>query len=151
MAQINKSLEAMGSTGINLYLSGSYANLVEGQLEAGLMEDARTILDKAFTFVEETDERYWESELFRLKGELLITDGEISGAEACLKNAIDIARKQNAKSLELRAAMSLSHLWQQQGKKSRAKKVLAEVYDWFTEGFDTPDLVQAKALLDELK
>jgi len=148
--QIRKGFEALRAEGIGLYLSGTFATLAEGQLRANLMEDARTTLDKAFAFVEETDERYWESELFRLKGELLIADGEISGAEACLKKAVDIARKQSAKSLELRAAMSLSRLWQQQGKKTQAKKMLVEVYNWFTEGFDTPDLLEAKALLDEL-
>ena len=134
-----------------MYFSGTYANLFEGQLEAGFLEDARTTLDEAFKFVEETDERYWELELFRLKGELLIMDGEISGAEACMKRAIEIAQKQKAKSLELRAAMSLSCVWKEQGKKTQARKMLAEVYDWFTEGFDTPDLIEAKTLLDELK
>jgi predicted ATPase len=141
----------MKSEEIAIYFSGTFTTLVEKQLEAGLLDDARVSLDEAFVFVAETDERYWEAELFRLKGELLFADGEISGAEACLNKAIEIARKQSAKSLELRAAMSLSRLWSEQGKKAKAKKLLAEVYNWFTEGFDTPDLVEAKALLDDLE
>ena len=107
-------------------------------------------LDEAFEFVDETDERYWEAELFRLKGELLFKDGEISGAEACLLRAIEITRKQSAKSLELRAAMSLGRLWGEQGKRAKAKKLLGEIYNWFTEGFDTPDLIEAKTLLENL-
>jgi len=101
-----------------------------------------------FTFVEETDERYWEAELFRLKGELLFADGEVSGAEACLNKAIEIAQQQKAKSLELRAVMSLCKMWKEKlGKRAKAYKKLNEIYNWFTEGFDTPDLVEAKELL----
>jgi len=151
IVQLNKGFETLREEGIGLYLSGTFATLAEGQLRADLIEDARATIDEAFKFVEETDERYWESELFRLKGELLIMDGEISGAEACMNRAIEIAQKQSAKSLELRAAMSLSRLWQQRGKKTQAKKMLVEVYNWFTEGFDTPDFIEAKELLDKLK
>jgi predicted ATPase len=151
IVQLNESFEALREEGIGLYLSGTFATLAEGQLRADLMEDARTSLDKAFAFIEETNERYWESELFRLKGELLLLDGEVSGGEACMNRAIEIAQKQKAKSLELRAAMSLSRLWKQQGKKTQAQKVLGEIYNWFTEGFDTPDLKEAKALLDDLE
>ena len=147
---IRKGMTEMRSEEIAIYFSGTFATLVEGQLKKGLFEDARTSLDEAFAFVDKTDERYWEAELFRLKGELLLVDHEIAGAEACLNRAIEIARKQSAKSLELRAAMSLSRLWGERGKKNIAKKLLMEVYNWFTEGFDTPDLVEAKALLDEL-
>jgi len=148
---IQKGMAGMQSEDIGIYFSGTFATLAEKQLKAGLLEDARTSLDEAFAFVDETDERYWEAELFRLKGELLFHDGEITGAEACLNKAIEIARKQSAKSLELRAVMSLSRLWGKQGKKAKAKKLLTEVYNWFTEGFDTPDLIEAKALLDELE
>ena len=151
LVQIKEGMAAMRSEGIRLYFSGTLASLVEGQLEANLLEEARTSLDEAFAFIEETNERYWEAELFRLKGELLFRDGEITGAEACLNKAVEISQKQNVKSLELRAAMSLSRLWSKQGKKAKAKKLLAEVYNWFTEGFDTPDLIEAKALLVELE
>jgi predicted ATPase len=94
----------------------------------------------------------YEAELHRIKGELLLreTAADEQQAEACFQNALKIARGQSAKSLELRAAMSLSRLWQSQGKKAEAQNLLAEVYGWFTEGFDTADLKQAKLLLEEL-
>ena len=115
-----------------------------GQLEAGL-----TALSKALALVEKTGERYYEAELHRLQGELLLQQAasEASHAEACFQQALDIARCQQAKSLELRAAMSLGRLWHQQGKRQEAWALLAGVYNWFTEGFDTADLQEAKALL----
>jgi predicted ATPase len=115
-----------------------------GQPEAGL-----TVLSEALALVETTGERYYEAELHRLKGELLLLHAapEVSHAETCFQQALDIARRQQAKSLELRAAMSLARLWQQQGKRQEARVLLAGVYDWFTEGFNTADLQEAKALL----
>ena len=103
--------------------------------------------------VEQHEERWWEAEIYRLQGVLLLrqTGTSQAEAEAWLQRALDVARRQEAKSLELRAAMSLSRLWQQQGKRAEARVLLAEVYDWFTEGFDTADLQDAKALLEELK
>ena len=96
--------------------------------------------------------RWWEAELYRLKGELLLqhSAAQPEEAEACFQQALDIARRQQAKSLELRAAMSLSRLWQQQGKRDEARELLAPLYGWFTEGFDTADLQEAKALLEAL-
>jgi predicted ATPase len=90
--------------------------------------------------------------LHRVKGELLLTNtpNAPSEAEACFNLALDIARKQSARSLELRAATSLARLWQEQRKLQEARDLLAPIYDWFTEGFDTADLKEAKALLDEL-
>ena len=109
------------------------------------------MLSEALTLVEKNDERWWESELHRLKGELLllgsVRDGE--QAEAELTRALGIARRQDAKSLELRAATSLARLWHRWGKRSEARELLAPVYGWFTEGFDT-DLREAKILLDGL-
>ena len=102
--------------------------------------------------MEKNDERWWEAELYRLKGELLLarsTENQTE-AEACFHQALDVARHQQARSLELRAAMSLSWLWQQQGKPDEARELLAPIYGWFTEGFDTADLQEAKGLLDEL-
>jgi len=113
--------------------------------------------------VEKTEERFWEAEIYRLKGELLLTvkgterssrvigarlDGE--SPEGCFLTAIEIARRQEGKSLELRATVSLARLWQQQGKKGQARHMLADIYGFFTEGFDTIDLQQAQALLQEL-
>ena len=99
-----------------------------------------------------TGERYFEAELHRLKGELLLQQDAGSGdeAETCFRQALDVARCQQAKSLELRAAMSLSRLWQHQGKRDEARQLLAEIYGWFPEGFDTTDLQEAQALLEEL-
>jgi predicted ATPase len=115
--------------------------------EAGL-----AALAEALTLVDATDERWWEGELYRFKGELLLRQlvPDAQEAETCLRQALDIARQQQAKSLALRAAMSLSRLWQQQGKRDEARELLAPVYGWFTEGFDTADLQEAKALLEEL-
>jgi predicted ATPase len=102
--------------------------------------------------VEQHEDRWWEAEVCRLRGVLLLRQPGTSPAEAeaWLQRALDVARRQEAKSLELRAAMSLSRLWQQQGKRREARDLLAGVYGWFTEGFDTADLQEAKALLDAL-
>src|SRR5262249_5367331 len=102
--------------------------------------------------VDTTGERWYEPELYRLKGALLLqqnSDHQVE-AESSFHHALEIARNQQAKSFELRTATSLARLWQQQGKRQEAHDLLAPVYGWFTEGFDTPDLIEAKALLDEL-
>ena len=116
-----------------------------GQGEAGL-----TVLAQALTVAHNSGERYYEAQLHRLKGELLLAlPGEQDvEAEACFQQALEVARRQQAKSSELRAAMSLSRLWQQQGKRTEAHELLAPIYSWFTEGFDTADLQEAKALLE---
>ena len=119
----------------------------DGQAEEGLR-----LLAEALTGVSHRGERFWEAELHRLQGELLLalsTDHQAE-AEACFHQALDIARRQEAKALELRAATSLSCLWQRQGKRAEAYELLAPVYGWFTEGFDTADLREAKALLEAL-
>jgi predicted ATPase len=102
--------------------------------------------------VETTEERWYEAELYRLRGELLLqhTMAEPGEAEACFQHALTIARHQHATSWELRAATSLSRLWQQQGKRDAARQLLAPIYGWFTEGFDTADLREARTLLEEL-
>jgi predicted ATPase len=104
------------------------------------------------TLVVETEERWWEADLHRLKGALLLqlSNPDVAQAEACFQQAIAIARPQQAKALELRAALNLSRLWQQQGQRAAARDLLVPIYGWFTEGFDTPDLQEAKALLEEL-
>jgi predicted ATPase len=118
-----------------------------GQPEVGL-----TVLTEALALVDTTGERWSEPELYRLKGELLLQQhsDDQGEAESCFYHALDIARTQQAKSFELRAATSLARLWQRQGKRQEAYDLLAPVYHWFTEGFDTVDLQEAKALLDEL-
>jgi len=115
------------------------------QTEAGL-----AVLAEALTVAHENGEHHYEAELYRLKGELLLQqdDPDEPEAESCLRQAVDVARQQQAKSLELRAAVSLSRLWHSQGKRVAAYQLLAEVYGWFTEGFDTPALQEAKGLLE---
>jgi predicted ATPase len=120
------------------------------------------MLADALTIVDKTGERYYEAELYRLKGELTLQKLSVLScqsqpltpstqeAEACFRKAIEISQRQQAKSLELRAVMSLSRLWQQQGKQKQAHKVLSEIYNRFTEGFDTKDLQEAKGLIDSL-
>src|SRR5262245_7790380 len=124
------------------------AHTVAGQAEAGL-----EVLTEALALVDHTGERYWEAELYRLKGELLLQQAILDApqAEACFQQALAIARRQQAKSWELRAAMSLARLWQQQGKRQEAHDLLGPVYNWFTEGFDTADLQDAKTLLQALE
>ena len=100
--------------------------------------------------VEKTDERYWEAELYRLKGELSFKQEDHPCAEINFNKAIEIARRQSAKSLELRAVMSLCRLREKQGRKEEAHQALTRIFNWFTEGFDTPDLIEAKRLLQEL-
>jgi predicted ATPase len=117
------------------------------------MDDGLQALVEAHTLVEQHEERVWEAEVCRLRGVLLLRQPGTPQAEAetWLRRALGVARRQAAKSLELRAATSLARLWQQQGKRADAHQLLAEVYDWFTEGFDTADLQEARALLDTLK
>ena len=107
---------------------------------------------EAHTLVEQHEERWWEAEVCRLRGVLLLRQAMTpqEEAETCFQQALEVARHQQAKSLELRAAMSLSQLWQQQGRRAEAWELLAPVYGWFTEGFDTADLQEAKALLETL-
>jgi class 3 adenylate cyclase/predicted ATPase len=151
MAQIYQGLTAWRATGAEVQRPYWLALLAEacgtlGQPEAGL-----TALAEALTLADKTRERWYEPELYRLKGALLLqqTSANHGEAAACFHQALDVARAQQAKSLELRAAMSLSRLWQQQGKPDEARELLRPIYGWFTEGFGSADLQEAKALLDE--
>ena len=126
--------------------------LAEVSAHLGHTEDGLQALAEAHTLVEQQEERYWEAEVCRLRGVLLLRQPETpqAEAEAWLQRALDVARRQEAKALELRAAMSLSRLWQRQGKRREAYDLLTPIYHWFTEGFDTADLQDARALLAEL-
>jgi predicted ATPase len=128
-----------------------YALLVEAYGAGGQTEEGLDMVAQALALVEKTGFRFYEAELLRLQGELLLRRTSADGpqAETCLHRALDLARSQQAKSLELRAAMSLSRFWQQKGKKNEAYRLLRKIYGWFTEGFDTPDLQEARALLEE--
>jgi predicted ATPase len=147
-----QGLAAFQATGMRLQYPHFLALLAEAYGKAGQAEEGLSVLAEALALVEETGERYYGAELYRLKGELLLMQGDEaeSEAEASFHKAIEVARRQQAKSWELRATMSLCRLWQRQGKREEARQRLAEVYGWFTEGFDTPDLQEAKALLEEL-
>ena len=122
-------------------------------VEAGELDKAEDAIERVLGLIDTNNERWAEAEALRVKGEVLSrkSPADITGAEETFGRALDIARTQFAKSWELRAATSLARLWQDQGKTAEARELLAPVYDWFTEGFDTPDLVDAKALLDALK
>ena len=117
---------------------------------AGQIEKAFTLLDDALQTAERTGERWFAAELCRYTGEMLLRQGHTEAAEELCRKALSIAREQEAKLWELRAAVSLARLRRDQGRKAEARDLLAPVYGWFTEGFGTPDLKEAKALLDEL-
>jgi predicted ATPase len=120
---------------------------MQGQTESG-----RQTLSEALEQVDRTGERWWAAELYRVEGELMLGQPapDEQQAEACFHRSLSIARHQQAKSLELRTTTSLARLWQSQGKRQEAVDLLAPVYDWFTEGFDTTDLQDAKGLLEAL-
>src|SRR5215471_4731623 len=117
---------------------------------SGQIEEAATLLDEALQTVERTGERWFAAELNRHKGQLLLRQGQSEAAEELYRKALGIAREQDAKLWKLRAAVSLARLRRDQGRCAEARDLLAPVYGWFTEGFGTPDLKEAKALLDEL-
>jgi hypothetical protein len=143
--------------------------LAETYEKMGRTEEGLALVTEVLDTVRQNKECVCEAELYRLKGELTLQQFKVQGstfkvenssesavlgleseAEECFKKAIEIARRQQAKLWELRAAMSLARLWQRQGKQHAARNTLSEIYDWFTEGFDTKDLQEAKVLLEEL-
>jgi predicted ATPase len=158
MAQIRQGLSDWRATGAEVCLSYLLALLAETYGKVGQVEDGLAVLAEALTTLEQTGERFWEAELYLLKGKLLLqAEAKAEAlrqaqdeAEKCFWQAIDITRRQEARSLELRAVVSLSRLWQSQGKQVEAKQMLAEIYGWFTEGFETADLQEARTLLEEL-
>jgi predicted ATPase len=137
---------------LTLWLLGYPEQALARVHDALVTEDALQALTEAHTRVEQHEERWWEAEIHRLQGVVLLrqTMTPQAKAEACFQQALDVARRQEAKSLELRAAMSLASLWQQQDKQVEALALLAPIYGWFTEGFDTADIQEAKALLEAL-
>jgi predicted ATPase len=152
IAQMRQGMTAWQATGAEVDRPYYLALLAEGYGKAGQAEAGLPVLAEALAVVDAIEERYYEAELYRLKGELLLARSaeQHTEAETCFRQALDIARRQQAQSLELRAAMSLSRLRQQQGKRAEACALLAPIYGWFTEGFDTADLQEAKALLEAL-
>jgi len=151
-AQIRQGITARETTGA-VVRTHFLALLVEAYRQGGQVEQGLNTIAEALSGVDKTGERFYAAELHRLKGELLLqqSSDNATEAESCFHQAISIAQSQQAKSWELRAATSLAQLWQSQGKRDEALQLLAPVYNWFTEGFDTADLIDAKALLEELK
>jgi predicted ATPase len=183
--QMRHGLDALGATGAKLGQPSFLAWLSEAYDKGGQADEGLSVLADGLAMVDNTGERFYEAELYRLKGELTLAESKVQSlglsvekgsqfaahgstlrtagthyrtaatpveaeAEAYFLKALEIARTQRAKSLELRAATSLARLWQRQGKKGAAHRMLAAIYGWFTEGFDTADLKDAKSLLDEL-
>jgi class 3 adenylate cyclase/predicted ATPase len=149
---IASGIAEMRSTGTTLWMPLFLSHLAKAKAEIGQFDDASTIIDEATAAVKTTKESWYEGEINRVAGEiaLLGTEPDAAKAEACFATALEIARKQKAKSWELRAAMSMARLLCAQGRRGPARDILAPVYGWFTQGFDTLDLRQAKILLDEL-
>jgi predicted ATPase len=150
---LEKGVTARRATGSQLATSSQGARLVEAYGKVGQVQKGLSALMEVFAWIEKTGERWCEAELHRLNGALLLQQSEENyvEAEACFHHAITIAQRQHAKSWELRAATSLARLWQRQGKRQDAYDLLAPTYAWFSEGFDTADLQDAKALLDALQ
>ncbi|MDH3600834.1 MAG: hypothetical protein OEU26_14495 [Candidatus Tectomicrobia bacterium] len=153
LEQMQQGITLWRSLGSELAVSRQLALLAEVNAIGERIAEGLLLLDEALTLVEKNAERWWEAEIHRLQGELLLqqSSDNATKAESCFQQAIAIACHQQAKSWELRAATSLSRLWKQQGKRDEAYNLLAPVYNWFTEGFDTADLIDAKALLDEIQ
>ena len=149
LTQLLQGMTAHQDSGAEAGASSFLMTLGEVYGKAGQTEDGLMMLEAGFELGRSNGERYCEPELYRLKGELLL-QSQAEAAEDCFHKALDVAQQQQAKSWELRAALSLSRLWQQQGKKTEARDLLAPVYNWFTEGFDTKDWQEAKALLTQL-
>jgi class 3 adenylate cyclase/predicted ATPase len=159
IALMNRGLEAYRATGSQLSLSRDLALLAEAYEKVGQTAEGLTALAEALAVVHETQGRYHEAELHRLKGEFVLRQRVAAGvnptsieqeAAICFRQALDLATRQHSKLLELRAAVSLGRLWQRQGKRAEAQQMLAELYGWFTEGFETADLQEANALLAKL-
>jgi len=152
IAAIRQGLAADLATGSTLYQPYCLGLLAEAYGAGGHPEEGLHSLAEALAVMDTTEVRFSAAELYRLKGALLLQQAvpDAAQAEACFHQALDVAREQQAKSWELRAATSLARLWQSQDKRQEASALLAPVYEWFTEGFDTADLQEAKTLLQEL-
>jgi len=150
MTQMHQGMATLRALGVALLLPRGHTMLAEAYGESDQAEEGLRLLAETLATTRQQGSHLWEPELYRVQGELLLRQivPDAPEAETCFRQALDSARRQEAKSLELRAAMSLSRLWQQQGKRVEAYEMLAPVYGWFTEGFDTADLREARALLE---
>jgi len=151
VVEIREAVAAYRATGARSHGTHHLTLLAQALAARGQQGEGLSALRQAAALAEETGERYVEAEIHRLEGNLLLAENNAEAAEACYLRALDVARAQEARSLELRAACDLARLWAERGERQKAADLLAPVYDWFTEGFDTPDLKDAKALLDTLR
>ena len=149
---ITSGLTALRSTGSTLWIPSCLAHLAPAYAELGQFDDAWRCICEAMTTLETTKEKWLEAEAYRMAGEIarLAPEHDAAKAEAYFERALAVARQQQARSWELRAAMSMARLRRDQGKRDEARELLAPVYGWFTEGFETRDLKEAKGLLEEL-
>lgn len=150
VAQLRQGLDAYRNGGAVLYLSWHLALLAEAYQAVGRIEEGLRALAEALTHIDKTGEGFYTAEVYRLQGELHLSADNHTEAEGSFHQALDIARNQHAKSWELRAAISVARLWQQRGKRQKAYDLLAPLNNWFTEGFGTVDLQEARTLLNEL-
>ena len=147
---ITSGITALRSTGGTLWMPLWLSHLTRAYADLGRFNEAWRCVDEAMTMIETTKEKWFEAEVHRTAGEIALLQADAAKAETYFEHSLRIARQQQAKSWELRASMSLARLWRDQGKAQQARELLAPVYGWFTEGFDTRDLKEAKALLEEL-
>jgi predicted ATPase len=150
LEEMDAAIEAAQKIHTRMFMPGHLGHLAWARAKTGDLESGLCLLAKAIEDVNEKGERVFEAELHRLRGDFFARSGRVSECETEFTNALEIARLQRAKSLELRAAMSLARLRRDQGRRTEAADLLAPVYGWFTEGFATDDLRQAKALLEEV-
>jgi predicted ATPase len=157
LSKLHQALSLYEATGVRFTLTELHGSLAEAYGMAGDPEKGLEFIARALAEVERGGERYYEAELYRLKGELLLEKAKTGDgaamekeAEVCFRKSLDVARGQEARSFELRTAISLGRLLKKRGKSDEAKKLLGDIYSWFTEGFDTPDLKEAKSLIMEL-
>jgi len=155
IGQLQQGLSTIRDIRTGLALSLYLAQLAEAYKQGGQVEAGLHALAEALAHLNNTGECFYEAELYRVKGECLMAQTgkrcKEREAEECFRQALDVARHQQAKSLELRATISLGYLWQHQGRRAEARHMLGEIYGWFSEGFETPDLQEAKALLAALQ
>jgi predicted ATPase len=141
---------ALFSAGCRLHRPYLLAILANAKADFGRPAEALELSKDALAAAEVSGEHWWLAELHRLRGRLLVARGQHDEGEACFRCAIDVSCRQGARLLELRAATSLARLWNDRGRNAEARELLAPIYSWFTEGFDTPDLKEARMLLDSL-
>ena len=151
LPMIDTGMTALRATGATMFSPLYLSYLARACLELGKFDEASRWISEATAAMQASKESWWEAEITRIEGVLALKAlPDAARGEVCFERALAIARKQQAKSWELRAAMSTARLWRDQGKPQQARELLAPVYGWFTEGFDTRDLKEAKALLEEL-